>query len=269
MSDKPRKLRLDELLVQRGLAETRSQAQRLIMAGEVTLGDSLADKPGRQVAADAVVAIRERLPYVSRGGIKLAAALDAFGLAPAGWVCADVGASTGGFTDCLLQRGAPRVYAIDVGYGQLAWSLRQDARVISIERANIRHLAPLPELVALVTIDVSFIGLELVLPRVATMLAPGGQVIALIKPQFEAGKGQVGKGGVVRDPAIHRAVIERVLAGAARLGLAACGLIRSPITGPAGNVEFLAWLRQAAPATVADELSTWLDTAVGPAAQVP
>jgi 23S rRNA (cytidine1920-2'-O)/16S rRNA (cytidine1409-2'-O)-methyltransferase len=220
----------------------------LILAGDVFVGEELADKPGRQVREDVPVKLRERLPYVSRGGLKLAAALDAFAIHPQDWVCADVGASTGGFTDCLLQRGAARVYAIDVGYGQLAWSLREDPRVISLERVNIRYLERLPEPVHLATVDVSFIGLGLVLPRVTQLLDDGGQIIALIKPQFEAGKGQVGKGGVVRDPALHRAAIEKVLAEAAACGLAPAGLLRSPVTGPAGNVEFLAWLRPAASA---------------------
>ena len=194
------KIRLDELLVDRGLAETRAQAQRLIQAGQVFIGDEVADKPGRSVPQDAPVRVQEALRYVSRGGLKLEAALDAFGIDPAGWVCADIGASTGGFTDCLLQRGAARVYAVDVGYGQLAWSLRIDPRVVSIERTNIRYLDPLPERASLATVDVSFIGLALVLPRIAGLLMPAGQIIALIKPQFEVGKGQVGKGGVVRDP---------------------------------------------------------------------
>ncbi len=243
MHEKRQKVRLDELLVSRGLAENRTQAQRLILAGQVLLGEEVADKPGRQVAGDAVLQVRGQLRYVSRGGLKLEAALAAFAVKPAGWVCADIGASTGGFTDCLLQNGAAKVYAIDVGYGQLAWSQRQDPRVISMERANIRYLAPLPEPVGLATIDVSFISLALVLPRVAEMLRVDGHVIALIKPQFEAGRSQVGKGGVVRDAAVHRSVIGRVLERGQALGLAAAGLIRSPITGPAGNVEFLAWLR--------------------------
>jgi 23S rRNA (cytidine1920-2'-O)/16S rRNA (cytidine1409-2'-O)-methyltransferase len=234
---KPRKQRLDELLVQRGLSENRSQAQRLILAGQVLLGDQVADKPGRQVLEEA------------------------FAVRPEGWVCADVGASTGGFTDCLLQHGAARVYAIDVGYGQLAWRLRQDSRVIAMERANIRYLEPLPEPVALATVDVSFIGLELVLPRVVSLLQPAGQVIALIKPQFEAGREQVGKGGVVRDPRVHRAVVERVLASGQAAGLSPAGLIRSPITGPAGNVEFLAWLRLAAVAPDAATIEGWIAAA--------
>lgn len=255
---RPQKVRLDELLVARGLAQTRSQAQRLILAGQVWQGDRLLEKAGQPLPADAEVRVTAGQRYVSRGGLKLEAALDAFAIRPAGWVCADVGASTGGFTDCLLQRGADRVYAIDVGYGQLAWSLRQDPRVIAIERANIRHLAPLPEPVQLAVIDVSFIGLGLVLPRVAQLLTADGQVIALIKPQFEVGKGHVGKGGVVRDPALHRAAIEKVLAEAASTNLMPAGLIRSPITGPAGNVEFLAWLRQAGPAPDAAQLLRWL-----------
>lgn len=241
---KPVKIRLDELLVARGLVESRSQAQRLIQAGQVMIGDAVADKPGHLVREDADVQVRQGLRYVSRGGLKLEAALDAFGVDPAGLVCADIGASTGGFTDCLLQRGAARVYAIDVGYGQLAWSLRTDPRVVLLERVNIRYLETLPEPVALATVDVSFIGLSLVLPRVCALLTADGQIIALIKPQFEVGKGQVGKGGVVRDPAQQRAAVEKVLAEAAGLGLTAAGVIRSPITGPAGNMEFLAWFRR-------------------------
>jgi len=252
------KLRLDELLVERGLAENRSQAGKLVLAGEVLLGDQVSDKPGRYVASDASVRVRERLPYVSRGGLKLAAALAAFNLRPDGWTCADIGASTGGFTDCLLQHRAARVYAIDVGYGQLAWSLRRDPRVVAIERANIRYLEPLPEFVDLVTVDVSFIGLSLVLPRIAPLLAAHGEAVALIKPQFEAGKGQVGKGGVVRDPAVHRAVILKVLGHATAVGLGCAGLIRSPITGPAGNVEFLAWMRRNGPDPGETLVEEWL-----------
>jgi len=258
MKSKLRKVRLDELVVARGMTENRSQAQRLIMAGQVLLGDQVADKPGRKVSEDAVLRVKRGLPYVSRGGLKLEAALNTFGVEPQGWVCADIGASTGGFTDCLLQHGAARVYAVDVGYGQLAWSLRQDPRVVSMERVNVRYLETLPEPVALATVDVSFIGLNLVLPRVAQLLASGGQVIALIKPQFEVGKGQVGKGGVVRDPALHRTVIERVLTEATASGLAPAGLIRSPVTGPAGNVEFLAWLRLGGDAPPAEVVTSWI-----------
>jgi 23S rRNA (cytidine1920-2'-O)/16S rRNA (cytidine1409-2'-O)-methyltransferase len=238
-----RKERLDLLLVERGLAESQQQAQRLIMAGRVRVGDRVLDKPGSPVAVTAGLTVKETLPYASRGGLKLAAALDAFGLDVDGWSVADVGASTGGFTDCLLQRGAARVYAIDVGYGQLAWKLQQDARVVVMDRTNARHLARLPEAVNLATIDVSFISLTLILPAAAGWLAPGGQIVALIKPQFEAGREQVGQGGVVREPAIHRAVLADLTAWGKAQGLGLAGLIRSPLTGPAGNVEFLAhWL---------------------------
>jgi 23S rRNA (cytidine1920-2'-O)/16S rRNA (cytidine1409-2'-O)-methyltransferase len=257
------KIRLDELLVVRGLAETRAQAQRLILAGQVFIGDEVADKPGRQAPQDAPVRVREALRFVSRGGLKLEAALDAFAIDPKGWVCADIGASTGGFTDCLLQRGAARVYAVDVGYGQLAWSLRIDPRVVAIERTNIRYLAALPEPASLATVDVSFIGLALVLPRIVGLLTPTGQIIALIKPQFEVGKGQVGKGGVVRDPKLHRSVIEKVLGAAAEIGLSPAGVNRSPITGPAGNVEFLAWLRLGGEAPSPETVGAWLDACVG------
>jgi 23S rRNA (cytidine1920-2'-O)/16S rRNA (cytidine1409-2'-O)-methyltransferase len=238
-----RKERLDLLLVERGLASSRQQAQRLIMAGQVRVGDRFVDKPGTQLPATAEVTVEGGLPYVSRGGFKLAAALDAFELDVAGWTVADVGASTGGFTDCLLQRGAARVYAIDVGYGQLAWKLQQDPRIVIIDRTNARYLERLPEPVDLATIDVSFISLRLILPAVAGWLQAGtseSRIVALIKPQFEAGRKQVGKGGVVRDPAVHRTVLEEIVGWTADRGLGLLGLIRSPITGPAGNVEFLA-----------------------------
>lgn len=236
-------VRLDQLLVQREFAPTRSQACRLLMAGQVQVEGQVVDKAGKQVPVDATIEVKNRPPYVSRGGLKLDAALNAFGLDPTGWICADVGASTGGFTDCLLKHGAKRVYAIDVGYGQLAWSLRTDPRVVVVERVNVRFLEELPEKTDFATIDVSFISLRLVLPRVAKLLVPSGQAIALIKPQFEVGRGSVGKGGVVRDPRLHRAAIEQVLAEAERIGFGAAGIIRSPIQGPAGNIEFLAWLQ--------------------------
>jgi 23S rRNA (cytidine1920-2'-O)/16S rRNA (cytidine1409-2'-O)-methyltransferase len=260
---KPRKVRLDELVVARGLAETRSQAQRLIMAGEVSVDGQVLDKAGHLVREDIEVDIADSLRYVSRGGLKLEQALDAFRVDPSGWICADIGASTGGFTDCLLQRGAAKVYAIDVGYGQLAWSLRQDPRVVNIERANIRYLEPLPEPVRLAVIDVSFIGLGLVLPRATDLLTPQGEIIALIKPQFEVGKGQVGKGGVVRELALHRSAVKNALRQAATLGLAPAGLARSPITGPAGNVEFLARLCLNHPPPAPELLEQWLLDAVG------
>ncbi len=241
------KLRLDAYLVAAGLAANRSQAQGLILAGRVRVAGAVADKPGRLVAGDAAVSIEPAAAYASRGGHKLAHALETFQVDVRGLVCADVGASTGGFSDCLLQRGAAHVFAIDVGYGQLAWTLQQDSRVTVLDRSNVRYLAHLPGdvHVDLVTIDVSFIGLGLVLPVVRHWLAEParGGIIALIKPQFEAGRKQVGKGGVIRDPAVHRAVLTQVLSAAAAEGLAVLGLTTSPITGPAGNTEFLAWLR--------------------------
>jgi 23S rRNA (cytidine1920-2'-O)/16S rRNA (cytidine1409-2'-O)-methyltransferase len=241
------KQRLDTLLVELGLAESREKARALIMAGSVLVDDAPATKSAQPVPAGSQVRVKDSLRYVSRGGLKLEAALDAFAIDPAGLAVADVGASTGGFSDCLLQRGAAHVYAIDVGYGQLAWKLRQDSRVTALERTNVRTLSGLPGgvQVALAVVDVSFIGLDLVLPAVARFLQPGGQAVVLIKPQFEAGKARVGKGGVVRDPAVHRDVLARVLAWAAGHGWVVEGLIRSPITGPKGNVEFLASLRRA------------------------
>ncbi len=238
------KTRIDMLLVQRDLVSSRAEAQRLIMAGQVTVDGQPVTKPGTPVPTDAGITVAERLPYVSRGGLKLEAALDAFALDVRGQVAADVGASTGGFTDCLLQRGAVRVYAIDVGYGQLAWALRRDARVVTMERTNARYLESLPEAIDIATVDASFISLTLLLPRIRDWLKPDGQVIALIKPQFEAGKAQVGKGGVVRDPRIHREVLAHILTWCGENGLPPQGLIRSPITGPAGNVEFLALLKR-------------------------
>ena len=236
------KVRLDSLLVDRGLVDSREQGRRLILAGEVTVDGQRVDKPGTRVPAGAQLEVRQPPPYVSRGGFKLAAALDEFDQPIGGLVAADVGASTGGFTDCLLQRGAARVYAIDVGYGQLDWRLRQDPRVVVMERTNARHLGSLPEPVDLVVIDVSFISLKLVVPPARGWLRPGGAIVALIKPQFEAGRRQVGKGGVVRDPAVHRAVLADLAGWAEREGLGPRDLIPSPVKGPAGNVEFLLWL---------------------------
>ena len=251
------KQRLDLLLVERGLAESREQARRLIMAGEVLVDEQVSDKPGRTLPTAATIRVRTPLPYVSRGGQKLAAALDAFAITVAGKVAVDVGASTGGFTDCLLQHDAKQVFAIDVGYGQLAWKLRGDVRVVALDRTNIRHLAELPDAVLadLAVIDASFISLSLVLPPTLNLLTPQGEVIALIKPQFEAGQADVGKGGVVRDAKVHARVLQETLDLAPTLGLTVAGLIASPLRGPAGNVEFLVWLRRGdedAPAT--DEL---------------
>jgi 23S rRNA (cytidine1920-2'-O)/16S rRNA (cytidine1409-2'-O)-methyltransferase len=245
-----KKERLDRLMVARGLAESREQAQRLIMAGEVEVDGERQDKPGRMVLLDAEITVRRPLPYVSRGGFKLAAALDAFAVPVAGCIAIDVGASTGGFTDCLLQRGAARVYAIDVGYGQLAWKLQTDSRVVVMDRTNVRHLDALPDgaLADLAVIDVSFISLALVLPAVLRLLKPNAQIIALVKPQFEAGAGDVGKGGVVRNADVHRRVLREICAVAQNLGLHPAGLIASPVPGPAGNVEFLLWLKREPPA---------------------
>jgi 23S rRNA (cytidine1920-2'-O)/16S rRNA (cytidine1409-2'-O)-methyltransferase len=258
MSDKPSRVRLDELVVRRGLAESRAQAQRLIMAADVLRGGVPVDRPGSLVPDDVELSLRPGPRYVSRGGLKLAEALSRFSVSPAGWTCADIGASTGGFTDCLLQAGAVRVYAIDVGYGQLAWSLRQDQRVISLERTNIRHLTALATPVALATVDVSFIGLELVLPRVRQLLSGDGQAIVLIKPQFQVGKGLVGKGGVVRDSALRLSAVRQVIASAASVGLNLAGLARSPILGPAGNVEYLAWFRLDGPLPAPVQVEGWL-----------
>jgi 23S rRNA (cytidine1920-2'-O)/16S rRNA (cytidine1409-2'-O)-methyltransferase len=240
----PEKIRLDQLLVRRGLAESGSQAQALVMAWQVRVDGEFVVKPGTRVQVDAAVAVERGLPYVSRGGQKLEAALTCFDLDVTRAICADVGASTGGFTDCLLQRGAARVYAIDVGYGQLAWSLRKDPRVVNMERTNARTLTTLPETVDLVTIDASFISLKLILPSVVQWLKEKAAVIPLVKPQFEAGKAQVGKGGVVRDAAVHRQVLRSVIDVAATVGLYCLGVVRSPLVGPAGNVEFLLYLNR-------------------------
>jgi 23S rRNA (cytidine1920-2'-O)/16S rRNA (cytidine1409-2'-O)-methyltransferase len=235
--------RLDQLLVDRGLAETRSRAQALVLAGRVRVGAGDAGrsgvKPGDLVPADVPVALEARLPYVSRGGEKLAAALDAFAVDSAGLVCLDAGASTGGFSDCLLQRGASRVHAVDVGRGQLAATLASDPRVVVHDRVNARALSPdlLGMLVDLAVVDVSFISLGLVLGPIASCVRPGGRIVALVKPQFEAGRGQAPR-GVVRDPSVHQAVLERIVSIAAGLGLEPRDVTASPLLGPAGNREF-------------------------------
>lgn len=228
--------------MERDLAETRQRAQALILAGEVRVNGNRVDKAGTLIAGDAEIEVRAPLKYVGRGGLKLEGALDAFHIDPHAKVCADVGASTGGFSDCLLQRGAARVYAIDVGYGQIAWKLRTDERVIVMDRVNIRFLDRLPEAIDLAVVDVSFISLTLVLPVVEKLLAPRGEMVALIKPQFEAGRDQVGKGGIVRDVRVHRAVIEKIVKYAIDRGLRLGGLCRSPIEGTDGNVEFFVQL---------------------------
>lgn len=234
--------RLDLLVTQRGLAESRERAQALIMTGSITVGGKRVDKPGTAIADDAlVVRIGPALPYVSRGGQKLEHALDAFGLVVNGQVAIDVGASTGGFTDCLLQRGALRVYAVDAGRSQLHAKLRGDPRVIVMEETNARYLTALPEPPAVATFDVSFISLLKVLPAVLAVLAPAATLVALIKPQFEAGAALVGKGGVVRRPDVRRAVVSQVMTGMATLGVPPRGLAVSPLRGPAGNVEYLTY----------------------------
>ena len=242
-----KKVRLDKLLVDRALVPSRERARALILAGKVVVGEHAVDKAGAQVAEDAPVRLKgEDIPYVSRGGLKLEKGLDHFAVDPAGRVVVDVGASTGGFTDCLLQRGAAKVFAVDVGYGQLAWSLREDPRVVNLERTNIRELTTerLGERPSLAVIDASFISLDKVLPPTLALLAPGAEILALIKPQFEVGKGQVGKGGVVRDAEQHAAVVERIRTLAESLGCLILGVTESPILGPKGNREFLIHLRR-------------------------
>ncbi len=239
------KERLDVLLVSLGLAESRAKAQATIMAGEVYVNGQKADKSGMEVDITSNIEVRgSACPYVSRGGLKLEKALRNFGVDPTGYVCSDSGASTGGFTDCLLQQGASKVFAIDVGYGQLAWKIRNDPRVVVMERTNIRYVTPedLGEPLDLSVIDVSFISLGLVLPVVKTLLKPTGQVLCLIKPQFEAGKDKVGKKGVVRDPAVHEEVLQNFISLAKSLDFTIRNLTFSPVKGPEGNIEFLAHL---------------------------
>ena len=239
------KQRLDLLMTERGLCDSRSRAQALIMSGAVFVDGQKCDKAGTSVADDAAVEVRgETCPYVSRGGLKLEKALREFGVDPTGYVCSDSGASTGGFTDCLLQKGAKKVFAIDVGYGQLAWALRTDPRVVCMERTNIRYVTPedLGEPLDLSVVDVSFISLRLVLPAVQKLLKPTGQVLCLIKPQFEAGKDKVGKKGVVREKSTHVEVLEQFLGLADELGFTVRNLTFSPVKGPEGNIEFLGHL---------------------------
>ena len=283
--------RLDTLLVERGLAPSRERARALIMAGAVRVNGATVTKAGTLVPRSAsceIAAAAAELRYASRGGLKLERALDVFGLDPSGRVCLDVGASTGGFTDVLLRRGAARVYAVDVGHGQLAWTLRTDPRVVVMDRTNIRHLAALPEPVDCAVVDVSFISLRLVLPRVAALLAPGGWVVALVKPQFEAGRADADRGaGIISDPAVHRRVLRELLAelqaddaasAADGLWLAARALVPSPITGREGNREYLLWLvagardEQAAPGGTAlgeEEIAAMVAEAFGQSSTNP
>ncbi len=232
------KQRLDLLMVERGLAPSREKARAAVLAGDVLVDGERARRPAATLAPGARIELVRPPPYVSRGGEKLAHALRAFDIDVGGLVCLDAGASTGGFTDCLLQHGAARVYAVDVGYGQLDYRLRQDPRVVVLERTNARELSSLPETPALATIDVSFIGLEKVAPAVVGLLRPRGRMVALVKPQFQARRNEVGKGGVVKDPLVHATVLGRVVAWGATQGLRFGGLVESPLRGPAGNREF-------------------------------
>jgi 23S rRNA (cytidine1920-2'-O)/16S rRNA (cytidine1409-2'-O)-methyltransferase len=240
------KIRLDVLLVERGLVMARERARSLILAGQVVVNGVLVTKVGALVPREAAISLKSPdQPYVSRGGIKLAAALEAFNIEVTGQVALDIGASTGGFTDCLLQHGADRVYSVDVGYGQLAWRLRQDPRVIVLERTNFRYLAreAIPEEVDLAVVDVSFISLKLIIPKIVPFLKSGGIILALVKPQFEVGKGQVGKGGVVRDPELQLRTVDEIKNFSQSLGLAVQGVLPSPILGPKGNQEYLLYLQ--------------------------
>lgn len=235
-------IRLDQAMVERGLVDTRSRAKSFIMAGDILVNGEKETRAGRAIAAADTLTFKVKPRFVSRGGEKLDHALAAFGIDVSGLIAADLGASTGGFTDCLLQRGAARVYAVDVGYGQIDEKLRTDNRVVVMERENARYLESLPEPIGITSIDVSFISLKLMFPVVAKVSKPGARCIPLIKPQFEAGRADIGKGGVVRDAAVHRRVLETTLAAAIELGLVPHGLVASPLRGPAGNVEFLAHL---------------------------
>jgi len=239
-----RKTRLDVLLTERGLIESRERAKAVIMSGNVFVAGKRADKPGMQVSPGVLIEVRSIPEFVSRGGQKLEKALKTFGVSPDGKICIDCGASTGGFTDCLLKNGARLVYAVDVGYGQLAWSLRNDPRVITMERTNIRHVTAdmfniRPEIAV---IDVSFISLSLVLPVVSGLLTGNGEALCLIKPQFEAGREKVGKKGVVRDPETHKSVLDAFIGCSTQSGFAVKGMTHSPVKGPEGNIEFLGWL---------------------------
>lgn len=258
------KERIDTLLVSRGLTPSREKARAIIMSGDVFVNGVRVDKAGTGIDEQAEIEVRgARCPYVSRGGLKLEKALRDFGVDPTGFVCSDSGASTGGFTDCLLQKGARKVFAIDVGYGQLAWSIRNDPRVVAMERTNIRYVKPedLKEPLDLSVVDVSFISLKIVLPAIRALLKPDGQVVCLIKPQFEAGRENVGKKGVVRDPAVHVQVLQSFVALARELKFRICGLTFSPVKGPEGNIEFLGHLSLAPGNTLEPDLQLLVDQA--------
>lgn len=261
-------IRLDQAMVERALADTRSRAKSFIMAGDVLVNGEKETRAGRPIAETDTVSFKEKPRFVSRGGEKLDHALKAFGIDVTGLVAADLGASTGGFTDCLLQRGAARVYAVDVGYGQIDEKLRTDDRVIVMERENARYLTSLPEPIAMTSIDVSFISLKLMFPVVTALSEPGARCVPLIKPQFEAGRADIGKGGVVRDPAVHRRVLETTLASAIEHGLVPHGLVASPLRGPAGNVEFLAHLVNESVPEGGVEITPMVDAAMEEARRV-
>lgn len=242
-----KKVRLDQLVFDLGLTESRERAKTTVMSGLVFVDGKRIDKPGTQVSPDSKIEVKgSAIPYVSRGGLKLEKALKVFHIDPAGMHCIDCGASTGGFTDVLLKNGAEKVFAVDVGYGQLAWSLRQDERVVNMERTNIRHISPeqIPEALDLAVADLSFISLKLVLPAISSVLKDKAELVCLIKPQFEAGKDEVGKKGVVRDESVHLAVIESILDFVPTIGLTVLGLDYSPIKGPEGNIEYLCYMKK-------------------------
>ena len=256
------KTRLDVLLVERGLQESRQKAQATIMSGLVFVNGQRADKPGTPVAPEAAVEVRgSALRYVSRGGLKLEKAMALWPIDLTEAVCMDVGASTGGFTDCMLQNGASKVYAVDVGYGQLAWKLRSDPQVVCLERTNARYLTAeqIPEPLDFFSVDVAFISLDLILPALRPLVKEGGQAVCLIKPQFEAGKEKVGKKGVVRDPEVHLEVLEHFLGHAARAGFSVKDITFSPIRGPEGNIEYLGWLQAGEGPAYEEDLSALVD----------
>ena len=258
------KIRLDQLIFEKGFAESREKAKALIMSGCVFLDGQRADKPGMSVSPDTEPEVHKKeLAFVSRGGYKLDKAIRVFGIDPAGKRCIDCGASTGGFTDVLLQHGAEKVYAVDVGYGQLAWTLRNDPRVVNLERTNLRYVTKeqIPDLLDLVVCDVSFISLRLVMPAVAPLLKPDAEIMCLIKPQFEAGRELVGKKGVVRDAAVHEQVIRTVLEFMPSIGFSVQGLDYSPITGPEGNIEFLLYMRKSDADSVEPDISSLVERA--------
>lgn len=256
------KIRLDQYLCQNGLVQSRERAKALIMSGIVFVNEQKADKAGEMIAPDAKVEVRGHdIGYVSRGGLKLEKAMQVFPMRPDGKVCMDIGASTGGFTDCMLQNGASKVYSVDVGYGQLAWKLREDPRVVCMERTNARYLTheQIPDELDFASIDVSFISLKLILPAVANVLKDGGYVASLVKPQFEAGREKVGKKGVVRDPAVHKEVLEHYLEHAREAGFGVLGLTYSPIRGPEGNIEYLGFLQKGAETTASFDLDALVE----------